>query len=98
MKKFISQDQVAAVLGEVASGRSSRRPRFVQEAKSRWCRPPPPTPKVTETGDYVFRVCFIDPFQGGLSPTSPNGTLKAHKVAILSDVSAPYSVGLAGVL
>jgi branched-chain amino acid transport system substrate-binding protein len=52
-------------------------------------------PKVTETGDYIFRVCFIDPFQGKLLAEFAKRTLKAQKVAVFSDVSAPYSMGLA---
>ena len=52
-------------------------------------------PKVTEVGDNIFRVCFIDPFQGKLLADFAKRTLKARRVAILSDVSAPYSVGLA---
>jgi branched-chain amino acid transport system substrate-binding protein len=52
-------------------------------------------PKVTETGDYIFRVCFTDPFQGKLLSEFAKRTLKVQKVAIFSDVAAPYSVGLA---
>ncbi len=46
-------------------------------------------------GDYIFRVCFIDPFQGTLLANFAKNTLKAKTVAIFSDVAAPYSVGLA---
>ena len=95
VKKFINRDQVAAVLGEVASGRSLEAAPVCQEAKIPMVSPSSTNPKVTETGDYVFRVCFIDPFQGGLLADFAKRTLKARKVAILSDVSAPYSVGLA---
>ncbi|MBL9174486.1 MAG: ABC transporter substrate-binding protein [Verrucomicrobiales bacterium] len=95
VKKFISRDQVSAVLGEVASGRSLEAAPVCQEAKIPMVSPSSTNPKVTETGDYVFRVCFIDPFQGGLLADFAKRTLKARKVAILSDVSAPYSVGLA---
>ena len=52
-------------------------------------------PKVTEMGDYIFRVCFIDPFQGTVMATFAKKTLKVNQVALLTDVSAPYSVGLA---
>lgn len=95
VKKFVSRDQVAAVLGEVASGRSLEAAPVCQEAHVPMVSPSSTNPKVTETGDYVFRVCFIDPFQGGLLADFAKRTLKARKVAILSDVSAPYSVGLA---
>jgi branched-chain amino acid transport system substrate-binding protein len=52
-------------------------------------------PKVTETGDYIFRVCFIDPFQGTVMAKFAQEDLKAKKVAIISSVSNAYSVGLA---
>jgi branched-chain amino acid transport system substrate-binding protein len=52
-------------------------------------------PKVTETGDYIFRVCFIDPFQGTVMAKFAQEDLKVTKVAVLSSVSNAYSVGLA---
>ena len=95
VKKFISREKVVAVLGEVASGRSLEAGPICQAAGIPMVSPSSTNPKVTETGDYVFRVCFIDPFQGKLLADFAKHTLKARKVAILSDVSAPYSVGLA---
>lgn len=95
VKKFINRDQVSAVLGEVASGRSLEAAPVCQEAHIPMVSPSSTNPKVTETGDYIFRVCFTDPFQGGLLADFAKRTLKTRKLAILSDVSAPYSVGLA---
>ena len=51
-------------------------------------------PTVTEKGDYIFRVCFIDPFQGTVMAKFALDTLHAKKVAILSDVTSDYSKGL----
>ena len=51
--------------------------------------------RVTEVGDYIFRVCFIDPFQGTVMALFAKNTLKAKNVAVLTDAAAPYSVGLA---
>ena len=51
-------------------------------------------PTVTQTGDYIFRVCFIDPFQGTVMAKFALDTLHAKKVAILSDVTSDYSKGL----
>ena len=94
-KKFISRDKVVAVLGEVASGRSLEAAPICQAAGVPMVSPSSTNPKVTEVGDYIFRVCFIDPFQGKLLADFARTTLKTKKVAILSDVTAPYSVGLA---
>jgi branched-chain amino acid transport system substrate-binding protein len=95
VKKLITRDKVVAILGEVASSRSLEAAPRAQEAKIPMISPSSTNPKVTETGDYIFRVCFIDPFQGGLLAGYAQRTLKAKKAAILSDVSADYSVGLA---
>lgn len=95
VKKFISRDKVVAILGEVASGRSLEAGPICQTAGIPMVSPSSTNPKVTEIGDYVFRVCFIDPFQGKLLAEFATKTLKAKKAVILSDVSAAYSVGLA---
>lgn len=95
VRKLISRDKVVAVLGEVASGRSLEAAPICQQNKIPMISPSSTNPKVTEVGDYIFRVCFIDPFQGTVMAKFAKNTLKAQKVAILSDVKAPYSVGLA---
>ena len=94
-KKLITRDKVVALLGEVASGRSLEAAPIAQSNKVPMISPSSTNPQVTETGDYIFRVCFIDPFQGKLLAEFAKRTLKAQKVAVFSDVSAPYSVGLA---
>ncbi len=94
-KKFISRDKVVALLGEVASGRSLEAAPFCQEARIPMISPSSTNPKVTEMGDYIFRVCFTDPFQGRLLAEFAQKTLKARRVAILSDTASAYSVGLA---
>src|SRR5262249_56873553 len=49
---------------------------------------------VTQVGDNIFRVCFMDTFQGAVMAHFAYDTLKAKKVAILVDVRSDYSVGL----
>ena len=62
--KLITQDQVQVVLGEVASSLSLAAAPICQQNKIPMISPSSTNPKVTQVGDYVFRVCFIDPFQG----------------------------------
>jgi len=95
VRKLISRDRVVAVLGEVATGRSLEAAPICQQNKIPMISPSSTNPKVTEQGDYIFRVCFTDPFQGKLLSEFALKTLKLRKVAILSDVASPYSVGLA---
>ena len=95
VRKLVSRDKVIAVLGEVASGRSLEAAPICQNAKVPMISPSSTNPKVTEVGDFVFRVCFIDPFQGTVMALFAKQTLKAKNVAVLTDAAAPYSVGLA---
>ena len=96
VKKLISRDKVVAILGEVASGRSLEAAPICQQFKIPQISPSSTNPKVTQMGDYIFRVCFEDKFQGGTVLAKFAATsLKARRTAILMDVSAPYSVGLA---
>ena len=95
VKKLISRDKVVAILGEVASGRSLEAAPICQQFKIPQISPSSTNPKVTQMGDYIFRVCFEDKFQGGVVLAKfALQSLKAKRVAILTDVSAPYSAGL----
>ncbi|MFB3909381.1 MAG: ABC transporter substrate-binding protein [Candidatus Eisenbacteria bacterium] len=93
--KLISQDQVAAVLGEVASSNSLAAAPICQQAQVPMITPASTNEKVTETGDYIFRVCFIDPFQGAVMAKFARQSLGLSRVAILRDVRSDYSLGLA---
>ncbi|MEO6004771.1 MAG: ABC transporter substrate-binding protein [Opitutus sp.] len=95
VRKLISRDKVVAILGEVASSRSLEGAPVAQRAKVPMITPASTNPKVTEIGDYIFRVCFIDPFQGPVMAKFALNTLKAKRIAILSSSSSAYSVGLA---
>lgn len=92
--KLINQDQVRALIGEVASSNSIAAAPNAQEAKVPMISPSSTNPKVTEVGDYIFRVCFIDPFQGEVMAKFAANTLKAKKAAILFDSNSDYSKGL----
>jgi branched-chain amino acid transport system substrate-binding protein len=92
--KLISEDNVIAVLGEVASSKSLEAAPICQENHVPMISPASTNAKVTEVGDYIFRVCFIDPFQGKVMAKFAQS--KGWKnVALLTDVKEDYSVGLA---
>lgn len=95
VNKLISKDGVVAVLGEVASSRSLEAAPICQQNSIPMISPASTNPKVTETGDYIFRVCFIDPFQGTVMANFATKTLKAKNVAVFTDVKSDYSKGLA---
>ncbi len=95
VNKLIAKDKVIAILGEVASSRSLEAAPICQQSGIPMISPSSTNPKVTETGDYIFRVCFIDPFQGTVMANFAENSLKVSKVAIFTDVKSDYSKGLA---
>lgn len=94
VSKLVNQDKVHAVLGEVASSNSLAAAPKAQEAKVPMISPSSTNPNVTQVGDYIFRVCFIDPFQGDVMAKFAANNLKAKRAAILYDFNADYSRGL----
>ena len=93
--KLVTQDKVIAILGEVASSNSIAMAPVAQSNKIPMVTPSSTNPKVTQLGNYIFRVCFIDPFQGTVMAKFAAEHLKAKTAAVLRDVKSDYSVGLA---
>ncbi len=93
--RLIEQEKVLVLIGEVASSRSLAVAPLAQNKKVPMVSPSSTNPKVTEVGDYIFRTCFIDPFQGTVMAKFAFETQKYKKVAVLRDVKSDYSVGLA---
>lgn len=96
-KKLLSRDKVVALLGEVTSSRSLEVAPLAQAAKIPMIAPGATNAAVTQKGNYIFRVCFIDDFQGTVMAKFAKDDLKAKRVATLTSVSSAYSVGLAKV-
>jgi branched-chain amino acid transport system substrate-binding protein len=92
--RLITQDKVKLILGEVASSNSLAMAPICQSNKIPMISPSSTNPSVTEIGDYIFRVCFIDPFQGFVMAKYAREELKFKNAAILKDVKSAYSVGL----
>lgn len=95
VKKLISRDKVVVILGEITSGRTLEAAPIAQAAKIPLISPGATNTEVTAKGNYIFRVCFIDDFQGTVMAKFARDTLKLKRVAILSSVSSAQSVGLA---
>jgi branched-chain amino acid transport system substrate-binding protein len=92
--RLITDDKVVAVLGEVASSLSLAGGRVAQQYGVPMISPSSTNPQVTQIGDMVFRVCFLDPFQGWVAAKFARENLKAQKAAILYDQGQAYSKGL----
>jgi hypothetical protein len=93
--KLIKQDHVVALIGEIASSRTLAAAPEAQRSKVPLITPGSANPEVTAKGDYIFRICFIDPVQGQVMARFAAQDLKLMKAAILTDVKNDYSVGLA---
>lgn len=95
VQKLINRDKVVAIIGEVASSRSKAGAPICQANKIPMISPASTNPEVTAIGDYIFRVCFIDPFQATVMSKFAINSLKVKKVAMLVDQKNAYSTGLA---
>ena len=92
--KLIEQDKAIAILGTVMSKVSLAGAPICQAAKVPMIATASTNPKVTGVGNYVFRACFIDPFQGTVGAKFAFDELKARKAACLFDVGNDYTKGL----
>lgn len=99
--KLVTQDKVIAVLGPATSGCVNAATPITTANKIPHIAPAATAPSITvENGkvkDFVFRACFIDPFQGQVMAVFADKTLKVKNVAIFYDSSSDYSKGLAEV-
>jgi len=93
--RLITSDRVVAVLGENTSSMSLAGGRVAQQYGVPMISPSSTAPAVTEVGDMIFRVCFLDSFQGWVQAKFAREFLKANTAAILYDQGQAYSKGLA---
>jgi len=93
--KLISSNDVVAILGEVASSSSLAAAPICQSNKVPMITPSSTYPAVTLKGNYIFRMCFIDTYQGPVLARFIANDLKAKRVAVFTDVRSDYSTGLA---
>ena len=93
-KKLITKDGVKLVIGSLTSGCTQAVTTLSQASKVVQIAPAATAPAITDAGNYVFRACFIDPFQGTVGGKFAFESLKAKNAAILYDVGNDYSVGL----
>lgn len=94
--RLIDSDKVVALLGEVASSRSLAGGPVAQRKGVPMISPSSTNPDVTAIGDMVFRVCFIDEFQGKAGAKFILDDLKLKRGATLYNRAQAYSSGLNG--
>jgi branched-chain amino acid transport system substrate-binding protein len=94
-QRLIQRDKVVGIIGEVASSNSLAIAPVAEGSRIPQISPSSTNPIVTQNRKYVFRACFIDPFQGEVMAKFAFNDLGARKAAVLVDVAQDYSVGLA---
>ena len=101
MTKLLTQDRVVAVTGTFSSSNAIAAASVAEANKSPYLVAGATNPKVTvdektkTVKKYIYRVCFIDPFQGTVAANFAAKDLKVKKAAMLVDNSSDYSKGLA---
>jgi branched-chain amino acid transport system substrate-binding protein len=94
VRKLITQDKVVAILGDATSSATLEAAPIAQDDKIPMITPTATNPRITEVGDFIFRVCFLDEFQGRVLAKFTREKLNAEKVFTLIDVKQDYSVDL----
>lgn len=93
-KKLVTKDGVKLIIGSLTSGCTQAIAPLAQAQKVVLIAPAATAPAITETGDFIFRTCFIDPFQGTVGGKFAVQELGSKKAGILYDAGNDYSVGL----
>lgn len=102
-QKLITQQNVVAIVGPNASRYAIPASEIAESNKVMLISPWSTNAKLTLVGDtgeskkYVFRACFIDPFQGQVVAKFAKENLGAQKAAVLYDVASEYNKGIADV-
>jgi branched-chain amino acid transport system substrate-binding protein len=94
VRKLITQDKVVALLGDATSSATLEAAPIAQADKIPMITPTATNPRITEVGDFIFRVCFLDEFQGRVLARFAREKLKAQKIFTLTDVKQDYSIDL----
>ena len=93
-KKLITKDKTRLIIGSLTSGCTLAITSQAQANKVLQIAPAATAPAITDAGNFIFRTCFIDPFQGRVGGKFSYENLGAKKAAILYDIGNDYSVGL----
>jgi branched-chain amino acid transport system substrate-binding protein len=94
VRKLITQDKVLAILGDATSSATLEAAPIAQTDRIPMITPTATNPRITEVGDFIFRVCFLDEFQGRVLARFAREKLKAQRIFTLTDVKQDYSIDL----
>ncbi len=95
VRRLIAEEHVDLLIGEVASDAALAMAPAAQRAATPMLTPAATSPRVTDVGDYIFRICFADPFQADAMAHFAIRELSLDKAAVLRDLDSEYSIDLA---
>ncbi|HWW75075.1 MAG TPA: ABC transporter substrate-binding protein, partial [Pyrinomonadaceae bacterium] len=95
VRRLVEESRVHALVGEVVSSRSLAAARVAQASGVPMLTPSATSPELTAVGDYVFRSCYTDTFQGVALARFTVESLGVRNAALLVDRDQRYSVELA---
>ena len=93
-KKLTTKDGVKVIIGSLTSGATAAITSLAQAQKVVLLAPAATLPSITDAGDFIFRACFIDPFQGTVGGKFTAENLGKKRAAVLDNITNDYSVGL----
>jgi branched-chain amino acid transport system substrate-binding protein len=91
INKLIKSDHVDVILGDLTSTATLAAAPIAQSSKVPLLSPSSTSDKVTQIGDYIFRACYVDSFQGIAMANYAFDTLKAKTAALLIDMDMDHS-------
>ena len=95
--KMITEDEVIAIVGPQASSQAIPAGGVANNYETPMISPWSTNPNTTKDRPYVFRGCFLDPFQGPVVANFVKEQFGFTKAAVLFDVASDYPKGLAEV-
>ncbi len=93
--KMITQDEVMVIVGPQASGQAIPAGEVANNYKTPMISPWSTNPDTTKNRPFIFRGCFLDPFQGPVAANFIKEEFGFTKAAVLYDVASDYPKGLA---
>ncbi|MBU1276705.1 MAG: ABC transporter substrate-binding protein [Proteobacteria bacterium] len=94
--RVIQKDEVCALIGCLTSSNTMAAAPVAEKAGVPMLSPWATNPLATQGKKNIFRICFIDPFQGAVAAKFARDNLKAKSAALMIDISQDYCVGIAG--
>jgi branched-chain amino acid transport system substrate-binding protein len=95
VRKFLTQDRVVAILGDLTSSLTMEAAPLAQNAHVPLLTPSATNVAITPIGNFIFRSCFTDPFTGRVMARFALDHLDARRAVIMTDIKQDYSIGVA---